>query len=278
MSSLSLHYNHFPFSVLLSVYAKTQRNHLSECLNSIWHVQTIKPSQIVLVIDGPIIDSLSELIELWEHKLNSVFDVVPLSSNLGLASALNIGLSYCKYELVARMDTDDVAVATRFEQQVLFMASNPDVDVLSGFVEEYNDDMTHSLSIRRLPLRHSKILSFCKFRNPISHPAVMYKKSVVLSVGGYPSIYPEDYPLWGLLLASGFRFANLDSILVKMRTEESFNSRRGLTFLVGQLHCFWIFRKIGLFGWLQFLLSTSIVIFLRMSPSFLRKFLYSRAR
>ena len=268
----------FLFSVLLSVYAKTKPNHLSDCLISIWDNQSLKPSQIVLVIDGPISDSLSNLIDLWNLKLHSLFDVILIPSNGGLASALNVGLAHCKHELVARMDTDDVSTPYRFEKQIPFMISNPNVDVLSGFVEECTEDMSRVLTVRKLPVTHPHILNFVKYRNPISHPAVVYKKSVVLSVGGYPSIFPEDYPLWGMLLASGYCFANLDCVLVRMRIEDSISSRRGVSFLFGQLHCFWLFRRIGLFGCFQLFLSSLVVIVLRCSPPCLRKFLYSYAR
>ena len=248
------------------------------CLLSIWDNQSLKPSQIVLIVDGPISDSLSKVISLWRLRLSPTLDLITLPSNVGLASALNVGLSHCKYEFVARMDTDDVSTPNRFQDQISFMISNPNIDVLSGFVEECTEDLCSVLSVRVLPVENQQILCFLKYRNPISHPAVIYKKSAVLSVGGYPNIYPEDYPLWGLLLARGFRFANLDTVLVRMRIEDSISSRRGVNFLLGQLRCFWLFRRIGLFGWFQFLLSSSFVILLRCCPSFLRKFLYSYAR
>ena len=78
------------------------------------------------------------------------------------------------------------------------MISNPNIDVLSGLIEECTEDLCSVLSVRVLPVENQQILAFLKYRNPVSHPAVIYKKSAVLSVGGYPNIYPEDYPLWGL--------------------------------------------------------------------------------
>lgn len=267
-----------PFSVLLSDYNCTRASHLSQCLTSIWDSQSLKPSQIVLVLDGPISPSLSTVIKLWKTKINDVLYVIPIPFNFGLANALNVGLTFCQYELIARIDSDDVSLSSRFEQQIKFMSLNPFIDVSSGYVEECTSDLSIVLSTRKLPLSHSQICKFARFRNPISHPAAVFKKSAVLSVGGYPSIYPEDFPLWGLLISRGFQFANIDSILVRMRIEDSINSRRGIVFLLGQLRCFMLFRKIGLFGWFQFLFSSLVIVLLRCSPSFVRKLLYSYVR
>lgn len=268
-----------PFSVLVSVYIQADPEYLNEALSSIWNAQSLKPSQIVLVKDGPLTPKQNLIISDWARLLSERFVIVELSKNLGLASALNQGLKYCKFELVARMDADDIATPDRFKLQIEFMSLHPEVSVLSGAVQEWSDDMTSLLSTRLLPLHHAELIRFARYRNPMSHPAVIFKKSAVLSVGGYPTkIFPEDYLLWGLLMLNGFIHANLPNILVRMRMDESFAKRRGRVFLRGQLDAFNIFRKTGFFSWTQYFTSSLVIIVVRLAPQFVRKLLYKYAR
>ena len=95
------------FSVLLSVYRKEQPAYLRQSLDSIF-TQTLLPDEVVLVKDGPLTDALDEVAEDYCRKY-PVIRVVPLSENQGLGRALNEGLKHCSYDLVTRMDTDDVA-------------------------------------------------------------------------------------------------------------------------------------------------------------------------
>ena len=106
------------FSVLMSVYADENPQYLDEALCSIWDQQTLKPGQIVLVKDGPLTNELDNCINTWKQKLGDVLTPVELPKNVGLGSALNKGLEQCRYELVARMDSDDVSAPERFEKQI----------------------------------------------------------------------------------------------------------------------------------------------------------------
>lgn len=268
-----------PFSVLMSLYIQADPEYLNEALSSIWNAQSLKPSQIVLVKDGPLTPQLNLIIGTWACLLSERFVIVELSKNLGLASALNEGLKYCEFELVARMDADDIATPDRFKLQIEFMSLHPEVSVLSGAVEEWSDDMSSLLSTRLLPLDHADLVRFARYRNPMSHPAVVFRKSAILSIGGYPTkIFPEDYLLWGLLMSEGFIHANLPNVLVRMRMDESLSKRRGRVFLRGQLDAFNIFRKIGFFSWTQYFASSLVIIAVRLAPRFLRILLYKYAR
>lgn len=263
------------FSVLISVYIKERPAYLVQALQSLAN-QILKADEVVLVEDGPIGDDLLAVIEQFKQVLN--IKSVKLKQNSGLAIALNVGLKHCTHELVARMDSDDVSLPQRFEKQVAFMQAHPDVAVSSAYIEERNEDMSLVLSVRKLSVLNEEIARFAKHRCPISHPVAIFRKQAVLSVGGYPNIYPEDYPLWSLLLVNGFKFANVPEILVHMRTGEGFLSRRGFKFLQGEIRIFSFQRKIGLISYFEFIrnvLNRSVV---RLSPSFIKRLLYKYAR
>lgn len=261
-------------SVLMSVYYKEKPEYLAACLQSLV-VQTLKADEVVLVQDGPISSDLKVIIERFRESLNIVS--VPLDENVGLACALNEGLKHCAYKLVARMDTDDIAVPDRFEKQVDFIQSNSDIAASSGFIEEFND-AGDVLSQRALPLEHDALVKFAKKRSPLSHPAVIYRKQAVLSMGGYPELYPEDYLLWVKLIQSGYKIANMPDVLVKMRTGEGFITRRGWKFLKGELIIYHHMYKTGFINLSAFINIVLMKSILRLSPGFIKIFLYKAAR
>lgn len=266
------------FSVLLSVYIRELPDNLSQALDSIWYQQSLKPNQIVLVTDGPLTAELESVIHCWSKKLGEVFTIVNLSINLGLGSALNQGLQFCKYDLVARMDTDDISQPDRFKKQVDFMRNNPDIVVSSGFIEEWDSDFTRKISSRSLPLNHEDIIRFAKMRSPISHAACIFRKAAIIDVGGYPEIYPEDYLLWIKLIQRGGRLSNIPCILLRVRAGDDFIARRGYTFLKGELTTYQHMYEMNFITTGEYIKASFIRACVRLSPKFIKVFLYKTLR
>ncbi|GAB6034737.1 glycosyltransferase [Galenea microaerophila] len=262
-------------SVLMSVYFKEKPEYLEACLQSL-DEQTVKPDEVVLVEDGPISFELKAVIERFRESLNIVS--VLLEQNVGLACALNEGLKHCSYDLVARMDTDDIALPNRFEKQVAFMQENPDVAASSGFIEEFNDT-GDVVSQRVLPLEHGALVNFAKKRSPLSHPAVIFRKQAILAVGGYPEFRnAQDYALWSLLIVKGYKLANLPDILVRMRTGSEMMGRRGVEFLKREVTLIKFQRSIGFLTLNEYIFNLLARSVLRLSPLFIKRWLYKVAR
>ena len=208
------------FSVLIAVYQSESAVHLEQALASVWDLQSVKPGEIVLVRDGPISSELESVISSWQFKLDEIFRTVSLSENKGLGAALKIGLSACKFELVARMDADDVALPERFEKQLSFLSNHPDVDILGSFVKEmsYLGDVGE---IRSAPVEHDDIAA-CLWASPMVHPTIMMRRSKVLEAGNYN---PEcrrrqDYELWFRCAEKDLKFHNLPEPLLQYRFGE----------------------------------------------------------
>lgn len=263
------------FSVLMSVYINENPQYLDECLDSI-NQQVLRASEVVLVQDGLLSSELYNVIDKWRKRLN-IIDVI-LPENVGLADALNCGLKYCNYDLVARMDTDDIATPERFKLQFEFMEQNPNIAVSSGYIEEWNSDFSSKISQRTLPLHHDEIVKFAKIRSPISHPACIFRKSVIQRVGGYEKIYPEDHLLWTRVLQSGYKMANLPKVLLLMRTGDDFISRRGYTFLRGELISYRKMYQSRFLTLSEFIKASTLRSLVRLSPKFLKLWLYKRLR
>lgn len=263
------------FSVLMSVYYKEKPDYLEECLLSLAN-QTLPADEIVLVEDGPLTKELYAVINSYKNRLP--IKSVILIDNKGLAEALNYGLKNCSYDLIARMDTDDISLESRFFEQVSFMSANPNIAASSSYIEERSDDMKITICTKKLPLVHHELLKFATFRSPLSHPATIFRKSAVLSAGGYPKIYPEDYPLWISMLNSGFIFANIPKVLVLMRAGNGMLSRRGKAFLPGYIQCYKLLRDFGMISSVRYYTNVFIQSVIRNLPLPLLKILYSISR
>lgn len=263
------------FSVLMSVYEKEKANYLEACLESLVR-QSLQPSEIVLVEDGEITSDLRGVI----GKYAAIMPIksVRLIQNVGLATALNEGLKQCSNELIVRMDTDDVSLPHRFERQIEFMFTYPEIDISSAWVEERNESMSKVIHIKKLPSSHDDIFRFSKKRNPISHPVSIFRKSAVMSVGGYPNVFPEDYALWSLMLVNKFRFANIPEVLLYMRTGSDFMGRRGFNFFKGEMGLLKYQKSIGFLNCYELIVSFLIKVVLRLSPLKARELFYKFAR
>lgn len=263
------------FSVLISVYTKENPKFLNQAFLSIWDQQSLRPDQIVLVKDGPLTSDLERVISYWQGYLGTALDVVALSENSGLGAALNEGLGTCEYELVLRMDTDDIAEPDRFKWQVDFMEARPHIAASSGQIEEWDDDLLVMVGKRTLPLEPDAVASFAKTRSPLNHAAAIFRKSVVQGVGGYPPLRKaQDYGLWAMLLLHGHQLANLPDVLLKVRTGHEEFVRRGAAFLGHELILLNFQRQIGFLRSDQFLFNILMKVGLRILPVFLKKIAY----
>lgn len=214
------------FSVLMSVYEKEQADYLNLSLKSILEDQTLAPDEVILVLDGPISNELSLVVQSYVNK-NSNLKVVPIEKNVGLGRALNYGLERCSHELVLRADSDDICVPERFEKQIEYFANNLDIDILGGYIEEFIDESDSPINTKKMPLSHKEIVKMAKFRNPINHMTVAFKKSKIIEIDSYLDLpYLEDYFLWIRSINKNLKINNLDLTLVKVRIGNGMLIRR----------------------------------------------------
>lgn len=264
------------FSVLMSIYYKENPDFFDRAMRSIWDEQTLKPSEIVLVEDGQLTCELYEKILKWKQKLNDILVSVKIQNNVGLAEALNVGLKHCKYELIARMDTDDICLNYRFKKQVDMFIKDKKLQVCGGLVCEFENDENQTLDIRKVPQTQEQILKYAKYRSPINHPSVMYKKSTVLNASGYSDkIFPEDFYLFVRLLQNGAKFYNIQEVLLKYRANDDMLKRRsGIKYIKNEIVFLKKILEIGFINRFEFFKNILIKIPIRVLPFWAFKILY----
>lgn len=215
------------FSVAISVYKNDKPRDFDRALESITSLQTVKPTEIVLIVDGPVTDEINEVIVKYE-SIYPVFNTIRLSENRGLGNALRIAVETAKCELIARMDSDDIAMPNRFEEQLKMFAEDARLDIVGGDISEFIGEEDNVVAYRKVPMTDVEIKSYMKVRCPFNHMTVMYKKSAVFKAGGYLDLFwDEDYYLWIRMLENGAVMANTGTILVNVRTGADMYARRG---------------------------------------------------
>ena len=251
------------FSVLLSLYHKENFLALDQCFQSIWKDQTIQPDEIILVLDGPIGEELSQCVQKWQRIIGKSLRVIPLSQNVGLGKALNKGLEHCSNEWVFRMDTDDISKPDRFKKQIQFIKKNPEVVLFSGQILEFNENPSDADILKSVPTEHTDIIKFAQKRSPFNHMTVAYKKSVIEAVGGYQHhLFMEDYNLWLRVIGAGYRVGNHPDILLYARVGNGMHARRkGLEYVNSELQLLKLKKELKL----QSPIHANILFLLRSS-------------
>ena len=214
------------YSVLMSLYIKEKPEYLRLAVQSMVD-QTISPDEIIIVKDGSVTPELLAVLDEFTEKYPALFSIVGYEQNKGLGYALNYGIERSKNELIARMDTDDISKPERCEKQLEMFAKNPELAIVGSNVDEFCFDPKNVVSVRAVPTEHKDIYEFAKRRSAFNHPAVMYKKSAVLSVGGYSDLRRnQDVELFGRMLFSGCKAANIGEPLLWFRSDDALAKRR----------------------------------------------------
>ncbi len=261
------------FTLLLSIYKSSDANELDMALHSIC-ISSLRPSQLCLVFDGAVLVDVEGVVSKYKKYLP--IEEIRLEQNIGLGPALNAALPFCKFDWVARFDADDVCHPERFQRQFEFLRKNPDVDLLSSWVGEFDETPESCHSIRKVPRSHTEIVSYSKYRNPFNHMAVVFRKSAVMAVGGYQACYLyEDYDLWMRMLHSGARSANVDEVLVYARVGNGMGMRRGgWSYLLSEFKSLSRFYRSGYIALHHYLIMLLIRVPARIIPPSLRLMFY----
>ena len=268
------------FSVLMSVYYKDNVFFLNAAIESIYISQILKPDQVVIVCDGPLSIKHHDILNYWKNKYPLIFNIHYLPSNLGLANALNFGISFCKFDYIARMDSDDISSPSRFQKQIQFLSTNPNLVFFGSNVAEFNTNYEKYICLKKVPLSNLDIIKYSKFRNPFNHMSVFFKKSYILDLGGYRNILGyEDYDLWVRLLQKNYLCANMQEVLVFARIGNNMvNRRRGIMLFKNDMKLQILFYKLNYINIFELFRNIIIRCIPRLMPVFLVKYIYKILR
>jgi glycosyltransferase involved in cell wall biosynthesis len=215
-----------PFSLLLPVHRSDRADFVRLAFHSAVQEQTLPPDHVVLVRDGPVAAPLARTIDELRGESPVPVTFVPLETNRGLGPALDAGLAASPYDVVARMDSDDIAMPNRFEVQLPLIEAG--ADIVGAGLLEFGRDPDDIVGCRTPPSDPDDIVRYARLHDPFNHPTVIYRRAAVLAAGGYGDLpLMEDYWLFARMLANGAKPANVPQPLVYYRVGAGAYQRRG---------------------------------------------------
>ena len=263
------------FSLLTSIYEKENPGHFSQCIESILK-QTILPDEWIIIKDGPLTDSLEQIIK--NISFPNELKIIALPENITQGPARAEGLKAATHEWVAIMDSDDVCKPYRFQEQLKMIQSSPQLGLIGSQIKEFADTPGHIAATRDVPTKHEEILKFAKKRNPFNAMTVMFKRELALAAGNY-RYFPwfEDYDLWTRMIKNGALCANSPDALVYARVGAGmYGRRRGMSYIRSEWRMQKQLRTLGMINTLELARNAAFRIPLRLLPEKAIEALYNR--
>ena len=218
-----------------------------------------------------------EIIEQWlfKNNLNENVTLIDLPQMKTLSDSLNIGLANSSYELIARMDPDDISLPQRFLKQINAFKLDKSLSVCGTLGNEFSN--FKECFVKQLPINEKDIKEFSRWRNPLIHPSVMFKKTDVIKVGSYPNTKKsQDYLLWTRMIKNGFKVININEVLINVRTDTDLIQRRGFNYFLSEIEVLNKMYRDGSIPFSYFLANLLLRFFLRIMPKSLKLFFYNR--
>lgn len=202
-------------TVLLPAYNAQET--IGEAIQSVIN-QTYKDWELIVINDGSTDDTKGVVMSYNDERIKYIEN----DENKKLIYTLNRGIELATGEYIARMDADDICHPNRFEKQVEYMESHPDVIVCGTQINYFG---TKSTNYRKLvfPTKDKQLKEMLAMSTCFAHPTVMIRKSALDESGcRYDMDYKnaEDYSLWIDLMNYG-KFGNLLDQLLNYRVSDT---------------------------------------------------------
>lgn len=266
------------YSVTMSVYGKEKPEFLRRSIKSIME-QTHPTDDFIIVCDGELTKELDEVLLQAQEKYNAI-KIVRTKGHVGTAAAANMSLEMCKNEYIGKMDSDDIALPQRFEKQLRRMMLHPELDIIGGYIEEFDSDTGGTIAIKKVPLCNDTVHEYAKRRNPFNNPTLLFKKSAATAAGGYSEDLArcEDYDFVVKMLANGAVGGNIPQVLLKYRiTQGNYERRRNFANTKAFIAARWKIYRSGYSSLVDFIIPCAAQVALFLLPSSMTGLIYRKA-
>lgn len=198
-------------SVILPVY--NSELHIKAAVDSVLQ-QTFTDFELFVFNDAST-DTTGKILEQYTDPRVKIYTT---ASNKGYLYHLNEGLKLSRGQFIARMDADDISHLDRFEKQVNFLQSSPDITLVGATVTLLEDTQLTNKDWR-YPLTPQAVNARLLFSTSHAHPVVMFRRELFDNGDYYydEAYYStEDYELWARL-SEKHKLANIEEPLLQYR-------------------------------------------------------------
>ena len=210
-------------SVIMGIYNCEKT--LAAAIDSII-CQTYQDFEFILCDDGSSDDTYN-IARKYREMYPDKIVLIKNDENKGLNYTLNHCLKYAKGKYIARMDGDDESLPNRFEVEIKFLESHPEISILSASLHSFDDSgIWGERTFKERPEPKDVVKG-----PPFSHSVCMVKKEAFDAVNGYSDekrlLRVEDHHLWVKMYSMGYRGANLPDFLYMYRDDrDGYNKRK----------------------------------------------------
>lgn len=186
--------------VSVVIPARNAAKTLKDAVKSVCN-QDFNDLEIIIAVNGSSDDTLEIASNIKDDRIH-VIETQP-----GIVPALNAALKVSKGKYIARQDADDVWLAGKLKHQIEVLENNS-IDILGTQMIVRRENEHDSLT--SYPTNHNDVVNWLlNAKNPIGHPTVVFRQSLLEKVGGYWEAFPfaEDFDLWMRLLIHA-KFSN----------------------------------------------------------------------
>ena len=266
------------YSVIMSIYCKVNPNDLKVSINSILN-QTFKTNEFIIIKDGKLTNKQENILNnIIKNNNKKIFKIYQFEKNQGAGLAYKKGIEMCTNKWAAIMDSDDIALNTKFEKQMKYLLKHKNIDAIGTNAIEFLNNKDNIISTRIMPETNKKIVKFAHGRCPMIQPTVIFKVEAVKKAGNYQhSPLTEDYDLYIRMIMNNCKFYNYQEILYCIRTNENFFKRRGgIKYLKTILSFKYKYYKNGYFSLFEFLKTAGSSVVVSLMPNKLRTIIYKK--
>ena len=217
------------YSVVISSY-NTDIQYVRECLESIRAQNGYFGIEVIWVDDGSSSENSDGIVKELERFQKTTrftkFLYLKNDINLGTAKSINRGLKSCSYDIVFKMDSDDLMLPDRMEKQIAFMKMNPQAVLCGANIRLFYVDNDGQKQITN-ETSHPPVMTWSELyqKRPswyVNHPTICYRKKAILSIGGYNETDSRlkvihDYDLMARVLKNYGQIYTLPEILLLYR-------------------------------------------------------------
>lgn len=200
-------------TVLMPVY--NGEKYLRLAINSILN-QTYPDFEFLIINDGSTDKSEDIILSYRDDRIRYVKN----ETNLKLIKTLNKGIDLAKGEYIARMDCDDISFPHRFEKQLQYMKSHPDIDGVCGKAVDLLPNNVIKRSLRYLRLHKDAFRFTSLIEISFCHPCLMIKSAILKKhyfFNNDAALHIEDMELGSRLSMLGYNIEVLDEFLIYYR-------------------------------------------------------------
>lgn len=264
--------------VIMSLYHNDSIGFVTQAVESILN-QTFADFDFYIQYDGPVdVEVDAYLSGIKDERVR----ILRRAENKGLAQSLNDLLNIVMpmgYEFIARMDADDISEVNRFEKQLEYFKSHPELDCLGTWAIEITSSGDEYFK-KQMPESHEGCLELFRKRDCMIHPTVMFRRSYIEKAGLYDldTFFGEDTMMWAQGFASGCKMGNVPEYLFRFRLDDNFfNRRRGWKYAKGIWQLRHRVNKMLGFGIVEDAWAIAYAI-AKMMPTFVLNLMYKNAR